>query len=154
MFRLFFTLLSTFLFFNGLNAQSDTAPTARLTTQQLSPADAKLQKETKEVDGFARALASLKTVFAEKDASRTVVYEAYILRAMRNEIDQMMANAESVSDPAAKIRLEKTTHILGSFEGHAFDPAQPEIAVGDFAKLDAFLEVMQEALAELKKAKE
>jgi len=142
MFRLFFSLLLIFLFSNRIIAQNDTAPTGRLTTQQLSPADAQLHKETTEVDGFARKLASLKTAFAEKDASRIVAFEAYILRAMRNEADQLMA---STTEPTEG-RLEKMNATLAAFEAHAFDPAQPEAAACDFAKLDEFLKMMQEEL--------
>lgn len=149
MFRLLFLALSFFLFSKGLSAQADDAASARHTTQQLSPTDATLQQETKEMNGFARKLASLKTAFAEKDASRIVAYEAYLLNAMRTELDQISAKATATSGEMGAItqtRLEKMTHIFAAFEGHAFDPAQPEAAARDFAKLDEFLKLMQEEL--------
>ncbi|MBC7775676.1 MAG: hypothetical protein H7246_09575 [Phycisphaerae bacterium] len=149
MFRILFSLLFTCLFFNGLNAQTDANTNGRLTVQQLSPADANLHTETAEVEGFARMLAALKTAFAEKDASRTVAYEAYILRAMRDETDQMSVKATAESGDASslsKIRLEKMTNTLAAFEAHAFDPAKPDAAARDFAQLDEFLKIMQEEL--------
>ncbi|MFN0175432.1 MAG: hypothetical protein ACKVU0_12340 [Saprospiraceae bacterium] len=140
MFRLFISLLFICLFSNSIIAQNIAATTGRLTTQQLSPEDAKLHKETAEVETFARKLSSLKTAFAEKDASKIVAYEAYILRAMRIEADQLTA---STTEPT-NARLEKMNATLAAFEGHAFDPAQPEAAAQDFAKLDEFLKIMQE----------
>ena len=140
MFRLFFSLLLICLFSNSINAQTNAAPTGRLTTQDLSPEDARLRKETNEVETFARKLASLKTAFAEKDASRMVAYEAYILRAMRIETDQLAASTTEPNNSS----LAKMNATLAAFEGHAFDPAQPEAAARDFAKLDEFLKMMQE----------
>ena len=186
MFRYFFPLFSCCLFFNALNAQTDSAPTERSTMQSLSPVDANLVKETNEVESFARKLASLKTAFAEKDASRIIAYEAYILRGMRDETDQMTAKAAAESaqaerrksassgqiTPAAKpedapardpfaeattpteIRLEKMTYTMAAFERHTFNPAQPEVAARDFAKLDEFLKIMQDELEDLKKVKQ
>ena len=143
MLRFSFSLFAVLVMFTSLNAQSDPAPTSRLTTQQLSPAEAELLQQTKEVDGFGRKLASLKIAFAEKNASRIVGYEALILGIMRRETDQEASKG-------AGLRLAKMTAILESFEGHVFDPAQPEAATRDFAKLDEFYKMMQEALQELK----
>lgn len=185
MLRLIFSLSASLLFFTTLIAQTDSAPGSRLTVQQFSPEAANLHQETIEVEGFSRNLTSLKTAFAEKDAGKIVAYEAYILRGMRTETDQMIAKAALESaqaerrksatsgqitppakpeeaparDPFAEattpteIRLEKMTYIMAAFERHAFDPAQPQAAARDFAKLDEFLKMMQEALTELKQTK-
>jgi hypothetical protein len=48
-----------------------------------------------------------------------------------------------------EIRFETIQYTLAAFERHAFDPAKPEVAARDFAKLDQVLKIMQEALAEL-----
>ena len=141
MFRYLFVFLVNFLFFNGLNAQT----AARPTTQDLSPAEALRQKETAAVDRFSRALSSLKSAFAEKDASRIVAYEAQILRGMREATEQL---SEKSPEPGtkAKLRLEKTTSTLKAFEAHSFDPSKPEVAARDFALLDEFLLLMKEGL--------
>jgi hypothetical protein len=186
MLRTLFFLFSGLLVINTLSAQTDIGPSRRATVQQMSPADADLYKETNEVESFARNLAALKTAFAEKNTSRITAYEAYILRGMRDETDQMTAkaNAEAAQkerrklagagqiisattpaetparDPFAEattpteIRLESMTYTMAAFERHAFDPGQPEAAARDFAKLDAFLKIMQEDLDELKKARQ
>jgi len=57
------------------------------------------------------------------------------------------AEAETTSEQ----RLETMRYTMLAFERHAFDPGKPEDAARDFAKLDAFLKVMQEELADLKK---
>lgn len=184
MLRFSISIFSFCLFINGLHAQSTESTSARTTTQSLSAVDANLQKESEEVATFARKLAALKTAFAEKDASRTVAYEAYLVNAMRRETEQMSAKATTESaqterrksaasgqitpaarpedapprDPFAEattpteIRLEKMTYTLAAFERHAFNPAEAEAAARDFAKLDAFLTIMEDELAELKKA--
>jgi len=149
MFRFILSFIATFLFFNGLNAQSGAASNGRHTTQQLSPSEAILHKETNELDAFSRKLTALKAAFAEKNASRVVAYEAYILRAMRNETDQMILkiSAESaLARSSSQIRLEKMDNILVAFEGHAFDLTKPEAAARDFLKLDEFLQLMRETL--------
>ena len=142
MFRLFFSLLLICLFSNSINAQTNAAPSGRLTSQDLSSEETRLRKETNEVETFARKLTMLKTAFAEKDASRVVAYEAYILRAMRIEADQLTASTIEPNNS----NLAKINATLAAFEGHAFDPAQPEAAARDFAKLDEFLKMMQEGL--------
>ncbi|MDO8367830.1 MAG: hypothetical protein Q7T20_13595 [Saprospiraceae bacterium] len=144
MFRSFLSLLAFCLFIHGLNAQTDTTPSSRLTVQQLSPESARLHQETTEVESFSNKLAALKTAFAAKDASRIVAYEAYLLRALHHETEQMAAR-----NPAGQ-HLGKMTAILAAFEAHAFDPARPESAARDFAKLDEFLKIMQEELESLK----
>lgn len=143
MLRFSFSLFTALVLFSSLNAQTETASTGRLTTQQLSPAEAELLKETKEVEVFGRRLASLKTAFAEKDASRIVGFEAHLIGMMRNETDQEASKGSG-------LHLEKMTAIFESFEGHTFDPAQPEAAARDFAKLDEFYKIMQEVLQALK----
>lgn len=151
--RLSIFILFTILSVNTLNAQSGAPISPRLTSQQLSPAEAALQKETAEVEQFARKLALLKTAFAEKDASKIVAHESALQLAMRNEVDQWSALQNSGSGAAsksAKARLKKMSETLAAFDGHAFDPAQPEAAKRDFAALDAFLKWMQEALREKK----
>jgi hypothetical protein len=154
--RFFLSLFSILLFINHLNAQSEAVPTGRLAVQDLSPAEAKLHQETIEVEGFARKLSALKTAFAEKDQGRIVAYEAHILRGLRNETDQMIAKASATAGQASqentriKISLEKMTSIMADFEGHSFSTAQPDLAARDFAKLDAFLSIMQEELATTK----
>jgi hypothetical protein len=180
MFRFAFILLVSLFFAQAAVAQADvTAP--RVTKQSLTPAQATLLDETSEVEAFARKLELLKIAFAEKDPSRIVAYEAYVLSAMRQETDQLSARvvmdaaqterrktaAGGQITPPAKIeeapardpfaeastpteaRLEKMQMILASFERHAFDPAQPEAAARDFAKLDEFLQMMREDLARL-----
>ena len=186
MLRLSLSFFAILLFINGLTAQTDAASTERLTAQMLNAVDADLNKETQEVEDFARKLASLKAAFAEKDASKMVAYEAYVLRGMRIEADQMLAKANTEAaqterrktsntgqitppakleeaparDPFAEattpteIRLEKMTYTMAAFERHTFDPAKPEAAARDFAKLDEFLKIMQEELAELKKTRQ
>jgi hypothetical protein len=143
MLRFSFSLLAVLVLLSGLDAQTQTTSTGRLTTQQLSGPEAELLKETNEVEVFGRKLASLKTAFATKDASRVVAYEANILGMMRRETDQETAKGSG-------LRLEKMVSIFESFEGHVFDPAQPEAATRDFAKLDEFYKMMQEALQALK----
>lgn len=49
-----------------------------------------------------------------------------------------------------EIRFETLTYTLAAFDRHAFDPSRPEDAAKDFAKLDAVLKIMEDALAELK----
>lgn len=184
MFRFSISLLITLLFNFAAQAQADvTAP--RPTKQSLTPAEASLLDETSDVAAFARKLELLKIAFAEKDASRIVAYEAYVLSAMRQKTDQIAARSvleaaqterrKSASsgqitppakveeaparDPFAEavtnteIRLEKMQMILASFERHAFDPAQPEAAKRDFAKLDEFLQLMRDDLARLQPEK-
>lgn len=185
MLRTTFSILTFALILNNLQAQESHSPTPRPTLQSLSPVDANLQKETSEVESFARNLAALKAAYANKDASKTIAYEAYVLRGMRDETDQMIERAAAESaqaehrknassgqitgaipvenaparDPFAEattpteIRLEKMQYTLAAFERHSFDPGQPEAAARDFAKLDAFLAILQEELAELKKIK-
>ncbi|MFM9949413.1 MAG: hypothetical protein ACKV1O_15865 [Saprospiraceae bacterium] len=74
--------------------------------------------------------------------------------------DFVISSGKPSRDPFAEattpteIRLEKMTYTMAAFERHAFDPAQPEAAAKDFARLDAFLSIMQEELGELKKLKE
>lgn len=102
MFRFFFSAVSFFFFFNVLAAQTDNAPTRPLPVQYLSPVDANLHNETKEVEGFARKLAALKTAFAEKETSRIIAYESYLLEAMRQEADQMAAKATAESAQAER----------------------------------------------------
>lgn len=48
-----------------------------------------------------------------------------------------------------EVRLETMQYTLAAFERHVFDPADPEAAARDFAKLDKIQVIMQEALAEL-----
>jgi hypothetical protein len=143
MLRHSFAFFATLISLTGLNAQTNSTSTDRLTAQQLNPAAAERLKETTEVESFTRKLASLKSAYAEKNTSQIVANEACILRGMRNEADQLELKGNSN-------RLEKTNSILAAFEGHAFDLAQPEAAAQDFAKLDAFLKMMQDALLELK----
>ncbi|MEI6409829.1 MAG: hypothetical protein WCR52_10630 [Bacteroidota bacterium] len=59
------------------------------------------------------------------------------------------ADPETVSEQ----RLEQMRMTLAAFERHSFDPANPEAAKRDFAKLDAFLQILEAELAELKKIK-
>ena len=153
MFRPLFLLLPAFLFFNVLNAQTETNPPLRLTMQDLSPAEAKLFHKTHIVEDFSRNLSSLKTAFAAKDASRIVAYEGNILRGMKNAIDQMSAEPGADTDPVTKSRLEKMNNTLAAFEAHAFDPSKSQAAAADFAKLDEFLKIIEEALADYKNSK-
>jgi len=149
MYRFFISLLATGLLLHGLHAQTNTTTTSRQTVQQLSPADAERHKQTTEVEVFARKLTALKTSFAAKEVSRIIAYEAFLLRAMQNEIYQIDINAPTASTPtdaSNQIRLEKMNNILAAFEGHAFDTAKPEDAARDLAKLDEFLKLMQEEL--------
>jgi len=155
-FRFFFSLLITGLLLQGLNAQTNTPTTSRQTVQQLSPADAERHKQTTEVEVFARKLTALKTSFAAKDASRIVAYEAYLLRAMQNEIyqlDTITTTASVDASSPSQIRLEKMNTILAAFEGHAFDTAKPDNAARDLSKLDEFFKIMKEALELLKNTK-
>lgn len=148
MFRFSLSVFAFLLFFNVLQAQTETKPkpAARPTNQSLSPAEASLRKETNEVEGFARNLAALKTAFAAKDAGQIAAYEAYILRGMRTEADQMAEKAAAGVE-LAQTRLATMNQMMADFESHAFDPGKPEAAARDFAKLDDFLAMMQ---AELK----
>ena len=151
--RLFIFIRFTILSVYTLPAQIGSPTSPRLTSQQLSPAEAALQKETAEVEQFARKLALLKTAFAEKDASKIVANESALQLAMRNEVDQLATFVNSGSSPAGKStksRLKKMSETLTTFDGHAFNPAQPEAAKRDFASLDAFLKMMQEAIQEKK----
>lgn len=149
--RLFFSVFTFLLFLQGVQAQNEAASTGRYTMQQLSPSEAIVQKETSEVEGFARKLTALKTAFTEKDASRIIGHEAYILRAMRDEADQLEVKAATAgASGATKARLEKMNQILGAFEAHAFNPEKPEDAKRDFVQLDDFLKIMQAELEELK----
>jgi hypothetical protein len=59
------------------------------------------------------------------------------------------AEAETDSEK----RLETMRYTLGAFERHAFNPAKPEEAQRDFARLDAFLKAMEEELAALKQSR-
>lgn len=140
-----FTILS----FNVLQAQSGTS--GRQTTQELSPAAASLQQEQTEVDNFSRKLAALKTAYAQKNQHQVVAAEAYLLRAMRNETDQMTEKAQLQPNAIpVKVRLEKMNAIMDAFEAHSFNTLTAEIAARDFAKMDEFLLILQESLAEIK----
>jgi len=59
------------------------------------------------------------------------------------------------ADPetVAEQRLEQMRMTLAAFDRHAFDPGNPEAAKRDFAKLDAFLQILEAELADLKKIK-
>jgi hypothetical protein len=48
-----------------------------------------------------------------------------------------------------EIRLEQMQYTLAAFERHAFDPAKPDEAARDFAKLADFQKIMEMELAEL-----
>lgn len=151
MLRIFFSLTLFSLFANVLDAQTANGSSAeRLTTQQLTPTEALLQQETKEVESFERKLASLKTAFAEKDASRMVAYEAYLQGAMRKETEQVAQKNASTPSADTQSRLEKMNQILSAFDGHTFHAISSETAARDFALLDAFLQIMQAEFAELK----
>lgn len=50
-------------------------------------------------------------------------------------------------------RLEQMRLTLGLFDRHAFDPGNPDQAKRDFAKLDAFLQILEADLADLKRIK-
>src|SRR5690349_24014548 len=50
-------------------------------------------------------------------------------------------------------RFEAMEYTLAAFDRHSFDPAKPDDAARDFAKLDNILSIMREALAELKAAR-
>ena len=150
MVRFCISFLLILLFFTGLTAQNSNVPAKRLIVQDLNPEEALLHKERNEVESFTRKLGALKTAFAEKDASRIVAYEAHILRGMRNETDQLTLKAStSEATATTKIRLESMNLTLAAFEAHAFDPSKPEIAARDFAKLDEFLKLMLQELAEV-----
>lgn len=150
MFRFSLSVFAFLLFFNVLQAQTETKPAARPTNQSLSPAEANLRKETNEVEGFARNLAALKTAFAAKDAGQIAAYEAYILRGMRTEADQMAEKAAAGVE-LAQTRLATMNQMMADFESHAFDTGKPEAAARDFAKLDDFLAMIQAELNALNK---
>lgn len=155
MLRFFFSLVFFSLFANGLNAQTTNgSSTERLTTQQLTPTEALFQQETKEVDGFERKLASLKTAFSEKDASRMVAYEAYLQGAMRKETEQMAQKNASSPSVDTQARLEQMNKTMEAFEAHTFHTLTGEAAARDFALLDAFLQIMKAELAELKRGQD
>lgn len=59
------------------------------------------------------------------------------------------ADAETVSEQ----RLEQMRMTLAAFDRHAFDPGNADAGKRDFAKLDAFLQILEAELAELKKIK-
>jgi hypothetical protein len=63
---------------------------------------------------------------------------------------------DPLADPEtpSEKRLESMRYVMGAFQRHAFDPGKPEEAKRDFAKLDEFVNIMQEDLAELKKVQE
>lgn len=151
MLRFCFSLVLLTLFFNALSAQTtNSSGTERLTAQQLTPTETLFQQETKEVEGFERKLASLKTAFAEKDASRMVAYEAYLQGAMRKETEQMAQKNASNPSVDTQARLEQMNKTMEAFEAHTFHTITAEAATRDFALLDAFLKILQTELAELK----
>jgi hypothetical protein len=51
-------------------------------------------------------------------------------------------------------RYETMSYTLAAFDRHAFDPGRPEDAARDFEKLDKVQKIMEEALAELKSARQ
>lgn len=143
------TLLFSILFLavHGMYAQNEAGASNRLAVQQMSPAEAQLLLETKEVDDFSRTLQSLKQAFAAKDTRRSIAYQATLLLSMRTEIDQTSAK---IGLGSAEARLEKMNQTLQYFDRSTFDEAS---APEDFARMDTFLVLMQEALAELKTIK-
>ncbi len=149
MLRLPLLFACAILSFSVLQAQSSAS--GRQTTQDLSPAAASLQQEQTEVANFSRKLSALKTAYAEKNQNQVVASEAFLLRAMRNETDQMMDNAKTAPNSIpVKVRLEKMNAIMDAFEAHSFNALSAEAAKRDFAKMDEFLLILQEALSELK----
>jgi hypothetical protein len=80
-------------------------------------------------------------------------------KASSGTVEQAGETARPVRDPFAdpetvsEQRLEQMRMTLAAFERHSFDPGNPESAKHDFAKLDAFLQMLEAELADLKKIK-
>lgn len=80
-----------------------------------------------------------------KAGSGTVEQAGDVARPKRDPF----ADPETISEQ----RLEQMRITLANFDRHAFDPGNPDAAKRDFAKLDAFLQILEAELAELKKIK-
>lgn len=155
MLRIFALLLLSGLFFPYASAQS--SPGQRLTVQELEASDARILQESTELESFSQHLSALKAAFTDQNASRLIAYQSYLFNEMRNEVDQMREKAAGTTSfkaaPSSAIFLDKMTALFASFEEYSFERANPESAALHFIKLDEFLKVMQDELAEVKTAK-
>lgn len=147
MLRSFLLLLFSTIFLHLASAQTDNAEPRRSSLQDMTPAEAQLFTQNQEVEIFSGKLARLKTAFADKNASQIVANEQYLVGAMRREIEQAASNGWATE------RTKRMSAILAAFEGHAFNPAQPEAGARDFALMDEFQELMQKDLEAIRSGK-